>query len=136
MSGIANRLRISPANVMRPNTLAAIGTSASSAQMVAATTATHARNNARIARPPKLPRSFTATFDRRGVPARIPSGAPNDRRNPGSRIDTGDSATVNNAATARAFSDGPRWSITRAARKITAAVTARCTEADGPVICA
>src|SRR3954471_12152049 len=124
--------------VIREKNQALTGMRASSAQSVAISRALAARaidwdTRATIARGTgRDDISFESEPNRRstcGTPMRIPSVAPKDRTKPPSTDDNGEDARPTLAATASAFSAGPRWSIMRPPRYTHAAVTARATDA-------
>ena len=62
--------------------------------------------------------------------------APNVNWNPGSSSARGSAATRQPAASASVLSGSVRWSAASAARKITAANTARVTDASAATTCA
>ncbi len=104
---MAAKLRISPAAVTRENADAATGSSASSAQTVAASSPAGA-SSARIAHPPCGSGSLCAQLRMRGTPTRIPSVAPNVRRKPVSANASGAAATRQMADSASVLSGDVR----------------------------
>ena len=130
ISGIAAKLSTRPANVTRPNSARPTGASASSAQMVAAHSVPAARARSgqpRIghARTRRLPRSDQQRGTKQDAERR-----PERQDETGVEDAIGDTATASVAADAPARSaTGPGDRAARAASRMTAAVTARATDA-------
>ena len=134
ISGMAAKFSRSPATVTREKCNAPIGKSASSAQIVAASSPAGAATRRRTAAGSGAARSPQRIS--RATPSSRPAVAPNVNWNPGSSNDSGSTATRHPAASANVLSGSIRWSAASAARKITAANTARVTDASSATTCA
>ena len=130
--GIAAKFNRRPARLMRENHVAAIGSSATSAQTVAP----RSRSAALAAGPPRGPSLSTAVDAAdpasRGIPARMPSVAPNVSWKPASASCSGEAATRQAPASASVLSGRVRRSAARASRNVTAVNVARATDGSGP----
>ena len=133
ISGMAAKFSTSPARLMRENHVAAIGSSATSAQIVAP----RSRIAGRTPQRPTGPRAST-TVDTaadpasRGRPASRPRVAPNVSWNPGSASCPGEATTRAAPASANVFSGWVRRSAARASRNVTPVNVARATDGSGP----